>query len=176
MWTVTQLARRCGLSRSALLYYESIGLLRPASRSSGNYRRYGDQDLERLEQVCLYRGMGVRLADIRSIVDRTGSGAEEVLRRRLLELNAEIEVLRKHQRAILRLIQNKNTFRKARIMTKDKWVAIMKASGFSEGDMRRWHIEFEKSAPEDHQQFLEFLHIANDEVRSIREWSRNSKA
>ena len=59
MWTVTQLAQRCGLSRSTLLYYESIGLLKPPSRSGGNYRRYGEQDLQRLEQICLYRDAGL---------------------------------------------------------------------------------------------------------------------
>jgi DNA-binding transcriptional MerR regulator len=48
MYTVTQLARRCGLSRTALLYYESIGLLLPARRTAGNYRCYGEQDLVRL--------------------------------------------------------------------------------------------------------------------------------
>jgi len=58
-------------------------------------------------------------------------------------------------------------------MTKDKWVAIMKASGFSEDDMRRWHQEFERAAPDDHQEFLNYLHIAPEEIRSIREWSRS---
>jgi len=175
MWTVTQIAQRCGLSRSTLLYYESIGLLKPASRSAANYRRYGEEDLQRLGQICLYRNAGLKLADIRSIVSRTGGDAEDILKRRLVELNAEIETLRNHQRAVLRLIQNKNAFRKVKVMTKDKWVAIMKASGFSEADMHRWHIEFEKSAPDDHQQFLEFLHIPKEEVRSIREWSRKAQ-
>ena len=48
MLTVSQLARLCGLSRTTLLYYESIGLLPPASRSNANYRRYSAEDLERL--------------------------------------------------------------------------------------------------------------------------------
>jgi hypothetical protein len=58
------------------------------------------------------------------------------------------------------------------VITKEKWVAIMKASGFSEADMRKWHAEFERSAPEEHQEFLAFLRIPKDEIRSIREWSR----
>ena len=45
------------------------------------------------------------------------------------------------------------------MITKEKWVSIMKTSGFSEADMRRWHAEFERSAPQEHQEFLEFLHI-----------------
>lgn len=57
-------------------------------------------------------------------------------------------------------------------MTKDRWVAVMRAAGFTEADMHRWHREFEKSAPEDHQAFLEFLHIEAGEIARIREWSR----
>jgi hypothetical protein len=57
--------------------------------------------------------------------------------------------------------------------TKEKWVSIMKAAGFDEADMRRWHVEFERSAPDEHQEFLEFLHIPKEEIASIREWSRN---
>ena len=38
--------------------------------------------------------------------------------------------------------------------------------------MRRWHVQFEQAAPEDHQQFLEFLHISPDEIVKIRDFSR----
>jgi MerR family transcriptional regulator, thiopeptide resistance regulator len=60
-------------------------------------------------------------------------------------------------------------------MTKDKWVSIMNATGFTEVDMHRWHQEFEKAAPGDHQEFLEYLHIPADEIVKIREWSRQSQ-
>jgi len=33
--TITKLARACGLSRTTVLYYESVGLLRPPRRSRG---------------------------------------------------------------------------------------------------------------------------------------------
>ncbi len=61
------------------------------------------------------------------------------------------------------------------MITKDKWVAIMRRAGFSEDDMHRWHSEFETSAPEEHQEFLEFLHIARDEIKAIRQVSREGK-
>jgi hypothetical protein len=57
--------------------------------------------------------------------------------------------------------------------TKEKWVSIMNAAGFEEADMHRWHVEFERSAPDEHQEFLEFLHIPKEEIASIREWSRD---
>jgi DNA-binding transcriptional MerR regulator len=170
--TVTHLARACGLSRSTVLYYESMGLLKPGRRSAGNYRIYGDRDLERLRQVCIYRSAGVKLGDIRSILDRPRSDAAGVLRRRLVELGVEIERLRDHQKAIARLLKDTDQLRRTPMVTKQKWTEIMRQAGFSEDDMRRWHTEFEKSAPQEHQEFLEFLHIPADEVQSIRAWSR----
>jgi DNA-binding transcriptional MerR regulator len=171
MLTVTRLARRCGLSRSTVLYYESIGLLKASGRTPGNYRQYGEKDLERLRQICAYRHVGLSLADIRSVLGAATSDAASVLKRRLLELDAEIETLRGHQRAILRLLDHKG-LRRNQMITKDKWVAIMKGCGFSEAQMRAWHVEFERSAPDEHQEFLEFLHIPADEIRKIRAGSK----
>jgi hypothetical protein len=62
-----------------------------------------------------------------------------------------------------------------KMITKEKWVAIMRGAGFTEPDMLRWHMEFEKTAPTEHQEFLEFLHIPADEIGAIREWSRTGK-
>ena len=174
MVTVTRLARACGLSRSTVLYYESIGLLKPARRTAGNYRAYGERDIERLRQICVYRDAGLRLDDIRALLDQPAGDAAGVLHRRLHELGREIERMREHQRAIARLLGSASRWRKKDMVTKDKWVAIMRAAGFTDEDMHRWHREFEKSAPAEHQEFLEFLHIAPEEVRSIREWSRSA--
>jgi DNA-binding transcriptional MerR regulator len=172
MLTVTKLAESCGLSRSTVLYYESIGLLRASARSAANYRRYSDKDAERLRQIRIYRDAGLALADIRAILDRPGNDPSSVLKRRLVELNNDIERLRDQQRAILKLLRAKDSFWRLKEMTKDKWVAIMHAAGFQETDMRRWHAEFEKADPAEHQQFLEYLHIPSGEIGRIREWSK----
>jgi len=170
--TVTALARKCGVSRSTLLHYESLGLLRRPPRTAGNYRAYGQQDVARVQQIGVYRKVGLGLAAIRSLVDRPGSDAAGILRRRLVDIDAEIERLRGHQRAILRLLQQSHSFRRHQLITKDKFVAIMRAAGFTEDEMQRWHREFEKAAPAEHQEFLEFLHIPAEEIARIREWSR----
>jgi MerR family transcriptional regulator, thiopeptide resistance regulator len=171
MMTVSRLARRCGLSRSTVLYYESIGLLRASARSPGNYREYTDKDVERLRQICAYRHVGLSLADIKSVLGAGSSHAAAVLERRLLELDREIEALREHQRSILKLLGHKS-FRRNQMITKDKWVEIMRGCGFTEPQMHAWHVEFERSAPSEHQEFLEFLHIPADEIKKIREHSK----
>ena len=58
------------------------------------------------------------------------------------------------------------------MISKDRWVAIMRAAGLKEQDMHNWHIQFEKMEPEAHQEFLESLGIKADEINRIREWSR----
>ena len=170
MLTVTRLARSCNLSRSTLLYYESIGLLTRPRRSEGNYRVYGTKDLDRLRQICLYRDAGLTLSDIRSLLNAPRNDASGVLRRRLVEIGQAIERMREHQRAIARLL-NTAELRKDRMITKEKWTSIMSCAGFTHEDMHRWHQEFEESAPHEHQEFLEFLHIPAKEIASISDWS-----
>ncbi|MDX2153553.1 MAG: MerR family transcriptional regulator [Bryobacteraceae bacterium] len=176
MLTVTQLARGAGLSRTAVLYYESIGLLKATSRSAAGYRLYGERDIQRLRQICVYRDAGLKLEHIRAVLDRPESEASGILERRLAEIGLEIERLRSHQGAILKLLRHKRTLARTKDMTKEKWVSIMKASGFKEADMHRWHAEFEKAAAEDHQEFLEYLHIPEQEIKGIRDWSRKQPA
>ena len=154
-----------------MLYYEAIGLLQPAQRTGANYRLYGERELQRLEQIKLYRSVGVSVEDIRAILNAPGGEFTSVLKRRLAQLDNEIEALQAHQRVILKLL-NMKTLRRKKDMTKDKWVAVMKDAGFTEDDMHRWHRQFEKSAPNDHQEFLQFLNIQTEEISRIREWSR----
>jgi DNA-binding transcriptional MerR regulator len=172
MMTVTALARRCGLSRSTLLYYESQGLLRRPPRTAGNYRAYTDADLQRLEQIGRYRKIGLGVPEIAALLRRPEAGAAAILERRLAAIDAEIEALRGHQRAILGLLQRSRRLGRNEMITKDKWVEVMRTAGLSEDDMHRWHVEFEKAAPTEHQEFLEFLHIPQEEIARIREWSR----
>jgi hypothetical protein len=102
------------------------------------------------------------------MLDEPRGDAAGVLKRRLLELDAEIETLREHQRAIARLLHETDRLRRMPMVTKEKWVSVMRSAGFTDEDMHRWHAVFEKAAPEEHLEFLEFLHIPAAEIQSIR--------
>ena len=56
------------LSRSTLLYYHRIGLLRPNARSPAGYRLYSDDDKERLTAICNFRQAGLGLEEIRKLL------------------------------------------------------------------------------------------------------------
>ena len=66
---VGELAGATGLTVRTLHHYESIGLLRPSSRTAGGHRVYDADDVVRLYRICLLRSLGLPLADIGHAVD-----------------------------------------------------------------------------------------------------------
>src|SRR6185369_4451961 len=46
-YSISKLARTCDLSRSTLLYYDRLGLLKPSGRTASGYRYYTDADQRR---------------------------------------------------------------------------------------------------------------------------------
>lgn len=173
METVGRLARRFGLSRSTLLYYDRIGLLSPSDRSAAGYRLYTEADVSRLEKILLFRDVGLPLEAIGCILAAAPGSVGEALERRLLAIHREIASLRQQQAAILHLLQEGEAGRRARTMDKAGWVELLRATGLDDRDMHRWHVEFERMAPQAHQDFLESLGIDDAEIAAIRTRSRS---
>jgi DNA-binding transcriptional MerR regulator len=169
--TVTRLARRFRLSRTTLLYYERVGILRASARSAKGYRLYSSADAERLRTICRLRKAGVSMRAIRRVLGAPQSLAE-VLRARLGDLRVEIEALRSQQRFILDLLRTDAVHEEIGVMTKARWTQILRAAGFDDEAMWKWHADFERDAPDDHQRFLEFLCIGDGEIAAIRARSR----
>ncbi|OLC61411.1 MAG: hypothetical protein AUH89_02630 [Ktedonobacter sp. 13_1_40CM_4_52_4] len=70
LYTIEQVATRTGFTKRTLRYYEEVGLLLPTGRTEGNYRRYSEADVERLERIKNLRDLlGFSLADIREIME-----------------------------------------------------------------------------------------------------------
>ncbi len=172
MTTIGRLAARFGLSRSTLLYYDSIGLLRASGRSAKGYRLYSEEDARRLEQICRYRETGIPLDDIKHLLEAPGTRLVEILERRLGDLNSEIQRLQEQQRMVVGLLENHGRLGRVRVMNRERWISLLAASGFNEEDMRRWHAEFERAAPRKHKEFLEVLCFSDKEIRSIRARAR----
>jgi DNA-binding transcriptional MerR regulator len=174
--SISRLGRRFGLSRSALLYYDRIGLLSPSGRSPAGYRVYSEHDARRLEAICRYREIGLPLDQIRELLDSATSRSAELLEARLDHLNADIARLREQQRIIVRLLANPRKLRRTRAIDKAGWVAILRAAGLDDDAMHRWHVEFERMAPKAHQDFLESIGLPRAEVTRIRRWSRKAES
>jgi|WetSurMetagenome_2_1015567.scaffolds.fasta_scaffold26376_3 MerR family transcriptional regulator, thiopeptide resistance regulator len=177
MMTISALAKSSGLSRSTLLYYDRMNLLRPIRRSRAGYRLYSFAERDRLEQICLYRQIGIPLKDIERLLDKSaGNASAKILQHQFRVLGREIGNLRKQQHQIMELLKQGQLQQGVEMINKERWVEIMRSAGLDEQDMRNWHIQFEKMEPVAHQEFLESLGIKAAEISLIREWSRSTAA
>ena len=84
-YAVGQIAELAGVTVRTLHHYDRIGLLKPSGRNHAGYRRYAGSDLQRLQQILLYRELGFPLEEIATILDEP-DGDEVVHLRRQREL------------------------------------------------------------------------------------------
>ncbi len=172
--TIGRLALRFGLSRSTLLYYDRIGLLRPSGRSEAGYRCYSERDADELGRVCLYRQTGLGLDSIRSL--RGGEPARgetaAALEQQLRRIAEQMDDLRRRQQLIVKLIDKPRLLEEQSPMNRKRWTRLLRAAGLSEEALSEWHADFERGEPNEHQQFLEFLNIPEADIAHIREVAR----
>ena len=97
--TVSDVARRTGISPDTVRYYEELGLLPPSPRSPGGYRQFGEEALERIRFIKGAQSLGLRLSDIGELLKIQDDGdcpcghTKTLLDQRLEQVNREIEVL-----------------------------------------------------------------------------------
>ena len=173
-YSISQLARSFGLSRSTLLYYDRIGLLRAPERTASGYRRYTQHEYDRLERICVFRAAGLQLADVKKLLSDGDAPAAEVLEKHLRELDRQILSLRNQQQLIVMMLKNITGVAKVPVVDKEMWVTMLEAAGMDEAAMTLWHAEFEYRAPEAHHDFLLSLGIPEEEAQKIKEWSRKT--
>ena len=67
---VGDLARQAGKTVRAIHLYEELGLLEPATRSSGGFRLYHPAAVERVHWIDLLNGLGLSLQETREVLER----------------------------------------------------------------------------------------------------------
>lgn len=85
-YTVHELAELSGSTVRTLHHYDELGLVR-ARRARNGYRRYGTAEVDRLQQVLLYREADMPLADIKRLLDDPAFDARDALAGHLRELH-----------------------------------------------------------------------------------------
>ncbi|MEG3638776.1 MerR family transcriptional regulator [Magnetococcus sp. PR-3] len=173
MHTISRLAKQFGLSRSTLVHYDTIGLLRPAGRSTSNYRLYDQVDVKRLERIVAMREAGLSLETIKELLQtEQPDQVVEALEFQLQQLHEQMGVLRRQQEKTARLLAHYGGNLVEKVMNKAQWVALMRSAGMSDEDMMTWHRAFEASSTTAHRHFLFSLGLEEAEVTMIQDQSK----
>lgn len=99
--TVSQVARRSGISPDAVRYYEKAGLLPPAPRSPAGYREYDASTPDRIRFIKGAQEVGLKLAEIAEVLEIQDRGAcpcghtKTLVERHIAEIDAEMTRLAK---------------------------------------------------------------------------------
>jgi DNA-binding transcriptional MerR regulator len=99
-YTVGDVAEMAHVSVRALHHYDEIGLLEPSGRTEAGYRLYEDHDLERLQQIMLFKELGFELSRIAEIMDDPAFdrraallGQRDLLQARIARLSAMVRAV-----------------------------------------------------------------------------------
>ncbi|HEY0483553.1 MAG TPA: MerR family transcriptional regulator [Kofleriaceae bacterium] len=74
-FTVGELSKLTGVTVRALHHYDEIGLVRPSQRTAAGYRLYDEADVLRLQQVLVFRELGVPLDEIGPAIEAAADRA-----------------------------------------------------------------------------------------------------
>ncbi len=96
---VSEIADRGGVSADTVRYYEREGLLPPPPRSPSGYREYDETSVHRIRFIKDAKGLGLRLAEIKELLEIQDRGAcpcghtRTLVERHLIEIDAEMKRL-----------------------------------------------------------------------------------
>lgn len=68
MKSVSEVIKLTGVSSRTLQYYDKIGLLKPSKLTPAGYRLYGDDALQKLQQILFFKELGFKLQEIRDFI------------------------------------------------------------------------------------------------------------
>jgi DNA-binding transcriptional MerR regulator len=106
---IGELAAALGLNPKTIRYYEQIGLLPEPQRTSSGYRRYGQDDLERLRFIGKAKAIGLTLEEIKQVltIRRDGKAPCEhvraLLEQKLAAIDRQLRALADVRRELITL-------------------------------------------------------------------------
>ncbi len=164
--TTGKTAAKFGISRTALLYYDKLGLVSPTARGANGYRLYTEEDQERLRQVLLYRDAGVPLEQMSSLLAGRGDAVHGMLLRRLCELGEELAAIKARQMALIGIIGD--CLGRSQAPDEEALGRLLHSAGLDRDRARSLHRGLEQSSPQAHVRFLQALGFSGEEIAQIR--------
>jgi len=127
---IEEVAKRTGLTKRAIRYYEDIGLISAPERTQGGIRMYSEEDIEKINKILLVKEvLGFSLAEIQQYLEfqtlieqqKSEYRTTEDREARRLKLTEILEVLQKEKTMIGTKIMRMEQF-KEELIEKEKRV------------------------------------------------------
>ena len=73
VFTIGQLAKKCGIRTDTIRYYEQLDIIRPEDRSNAGYRLYGSESIRTIKFIRRAKDLGFTLAEIKMLLNLKAS-------------------------------------------------------------------------------------------------------
>lgn len=96
-----------GLTKKAIKYYESEGLIYPSKNSENNYREYNEEDILKLNLIAALRILDIPISEIKNVIEDKKT-ILQIMEETLNRISKDIDNLEK-SKTIIQCIIDKNT-------------------------------------------------------------------
>jgi len=109
-FSIGQAATASGVTAKMLRHYEAIGLIPPPRRSSGNYRTYGEREVQTLRFIRRARSLGFSTGEIAQLLSlwqnrrRSSRQVREIASRHIGDLDRKITELQSMRKTLQQLV------------------------------------------------------------------------
>lgn len=103
---IGEVATRAGVSVDTVRYYERLRLLPRAHRTSGNFRIFGLESIERVQFIKQAQELGFTLEEIKGLLATGGAeecrGVRDLLSKKIQELDDRIKAIKDFRQTLTR--------------------------------------------------------------------------
>lgn len=106
-YRIGEVAAKAGVTVDTLRYYERLGVLPRARRTTGGFRQYGDDVLRHVRFIQQAQALGLTLKDVGQLLSDQGRGGRDRCRKvrdllelRLKDVDAKLAELRSFRRTL----------------------------------------------------------------------------
>ncbi|WP_421781723.1 Cu(I)-responsive transcriptional regulator [Kiloniella litopenaei] len=108
---IGQVSEASGLPAKTIRYYESIGLIEPAGRTSSGYRAYQAKDIETLKFIQRSRSLGFSINEVSALLalwndrNRASAQVKELAKQHVADMDRKIAELQSMKDTLSNLIE-----------------------------------------------------------------------
>lgn len=178
-YTIKKLAEIAKVSTRTLRYYDEINLLKPKRINSSGYRIYGEDEVNLLQEIMIYKTMEISLSDIEKIISDKNYNTSDVLNNHLKNLILKRKELDEIIDTVDKTIKNRNgelemndkdkfkDFKKEKIEENEKLYGKEIRKKYGDEDIDKSNEKFNNLSEEDFNKMKETEEIIFNSLKKV---------